>query len=217
MLRRMSQKLIRAVAQTTRLRVLESLKRTQGLCVKDIAARLGMSYMGVKEVCENLERRGLLDTWREPTTERRRPRMLYRLTDRAHGLFPTASNPLTLELLEAAKMLHGPAAPEKLLLLAWQRKGAALASRVAGSSPAVRAESLAGLRDAEGHMACVEPSPLRIIEHHCPFLDVLRVYPIVARLDAEMFQRVLGAPVRRSEYTASGQYRVEFEISAEAS
>jgi predicted ArsR family transcriptional regulator len=209
----MSQKLIHAVAQTTRLRVLESLKRTQGLCVKDIATQLGMSYMGVKEVCQNLAHRGLLDTWREPTAERRRPRLLYRLTERAHSLFPVASNPLTLELLEAAKMLHGPAAPEKLLLLVWQRKGAAIAGKVTGTTPGERADTLARIRDAEGHMAHVEQSPFRIVEHHCPFLDVLRAYPIVARLDSEMIQRAVGAPVRRIESDMGGLYRVEFEIA----
>ena len=69
---------------------MNELKRTQGLCVADLAVRLGMSYMGIKGVCLDLEKRGLLDTWRSPQPLGR-PLMLYRLTERAHDLFPTTS------------------------------------------------------------------------------------------------------------------------------
>src|SRR6478735_7405405 len=111
----MSQKLLQAVAQNTRFRLVNLLKRTQGLSVQEIADRLDMSYMGVKESCQDLERRGLVDARREPKPDGTtgRPRLIYRLTPRAHELFPVASNPLTLELLDAAKKLHGDATPEK--------------------------------------------------------------------------------------------------------
>ena len=62
----MKQRLIQQVGRSARLRVLNELKRTEGLCVADLAARLGMSYMGIKGVCLDLEKRGLLGTWRSP-------------------------------------------------------------------------------------------------------------------------------------------------------
>src|SRR5688500_3019961 len=98
----MSQKLLQAVAQNTRFRLVNLLKRTQGMSVQEMADCLDMSYMGIKESCQDLERRGLLDARREPKPEGTtgRPRLVYRLTSRAHELFPAASNPLTLELLE---------------------------------------------------------------------------------------------------------------------
>lgn len=207
----MSQKLLHAIAPGTRLRIVNALKRTQGLTVTELAETLRMSYMGVKEVCVELDRRGLLATWREPRPESTtgRPRMLYRLTERAHDLFPAASNPLTLEILDASKKLLGPAAPEKLLLLVWQQKAAALAPHISGESLSERVESLAKHRDNEGHMAVVE-NGTRIIENHCPFLDVLHAYPLVAKLEADLFTRLLGVPFRRSETNAAGLYRVEF-------
>lgn len=213
----MPQKLIAAVARTTRLRVLNELKRTQGLGVQEIADRLGMSYMGIKDLCDEMERRGLVDARREPRPEGTtgRPRLVYRLTERAHELFPVASNPLTLELLDAAKRLFGPAAAEKLLMLAWQQKAEALAEKVRGAEFADRVEALARVRDAAGHMAAVEQGGAgrtRIVEHHCPFADVLRAYPAVARLEAELFRRLLGVPVERREENAAGLCRVEFVL-----
>jgi len=213
----MSQKLIAAVARSARLRILNVLKRTQGLCVQELADQLGMSYMGVKDLCVDLQARGILDARREPRPDGTtgRPRMLYRLTERAQDLFPIASNPLTLELLAAAKKLFGPAAPEKLLMLVWQQKAVAFSEKVQGPDPTARAESLARVRDAEGHMAVMargDDGRLRIIEHHCPFLDLLHAYPTVAKLEAELFRRLLGVPVERREENAAGLHRAEFII-----
>ena len=73
----MKQRLIQQVGRSARLRVMNELKRTQGLCVADIAARVGMSYMGVKGICLDLEKRGLLDTWRHPA-KIGRPQLFYR-------------------------------------------------------------------------------------------------------------------------------------------
>ena len=213
----MSQKLIAAVARSARLRVLNLLKRTRGLSVQEIADQLGMSYMGIKDLCLDLHARGLLDPRREPRPEGStgRPRLIYRLTDRAHELFPVASNPLTLELLDAAKKLFGPASAEKLLMLVWQQKAEAFGEKVKGPDVETRAEALARARDAAGHMAVLERGSggaLSIVEHHCPFLDVLRAYPAVARLEAEMFRRLLGVSVERHEENAAGLFRAEFVI-----
>lgn len=173
-----------------------------------------MSYMGVKGICLDLEKRGLLDTWREPP-KIGRPHLLYRLTQRAHDLFPTTSNEMTIHLLEAAQKLYGATAAEKLLLVIFQRRTEHYASRLKGDTLAERAKWLARLRDHDGCMSEFESDDtgaLRIIEHHSPILDLLRAFPLVARLETDMFQRLLGAAVRREETTASGLYRATFAI-----
>jgi len=213
----MSQKLLQAVAQNTRFRLVNLLKRTQGMTVQEMADSLDMSYMGVKESCQDLERRGLIDARREPKPEGTtgRPRLVYRLTLRAHDLFPAASNSLTLELLEAAKKLYGEAAPEKLLMLAWQEKAVALAKLATGATLQERAKALARARDAAGHMAIFEEDPAGggwIREHHCPFLDVLRAYPIVAKLEVDLFQKALGTSISRDEVQAGGLLRLDFRV-----
>lgn len=204
----LNQRLLQTVGRSARLKVLNEIKRTQGIAVGEIAGRVGMSYMGVKDLCTDMERRGLLDTWREPQAKGR-PKMLYRLTPRAHELFPTASNGATIALLEAAQKLYGPTAPEKLLLVLFQHKAGEYAAKLKGETLAGRVKHLARLRDQEGCMSeYVEDAggALRIVEHHSPILDLLQAFPIVARLEGEMFKRILGVPVRREEETVSGLY-----------
>ena len=211
----MTQKLLQAVAQNTRLRIVGLLKRSEGLSIPELADRLSMSYMGVKDVCLDLEKQGLLDARREPkpagTTGR--PRLVYRLTPKAHGLFPVASNPLTLAVLEAAKRLYGPAAAEKLLLVTWQDVQRRYEEQIRGTTLPERVAALARIRDGEGHMARVETEPgLRMVEHHCPYLDLLRAYPVVAKLEADALSGVLKVPVERVESEAGGLLRIEFRI-----
>ncbi len=194
--------------------MLNELKRTQGLCVADLAARIGMSYMGIKGICLDLEKRGLLDTWRQPQ-KIGRPHMLYRLTQRAQDLFPTTSNALTIDALEAARKLFGTTAPEKLLLVVFQQKAEQYLTKLKGETVAERAKWLARLRDHDGHMADCEvdaSGAVRIVEHHSPILDLLRAFPLVAKMETDLFQRLLGAPVEREEITASGLYRAIFRV-----
>jgi predicted ArsR family transcriptional regulator len=209
----MNQKLIAEIGKSQRLELINRLKRTQGLSVGELAEQLGMSYMGVKQHCVDLEADGYLDTWRRAKGIGR-PELVYRLTDRAHDLFPTASNGMTIALLENAKALYGPAAPEKLLFSVFQKKAEAYQSRVRGETIGERAGKLTRIRDAEGCMAEIEQDAafIRIVEHHCPILDLLKAFPIVARLEAELFTRVLGAAVQREEAHASGLYRCVFTL-----
>jgi predicted ArsR family transcriptional regulator len=209
----MKQRLLQQVGRSARLRILNELKRTQGLCVADLAGRVSMSYMGVKGVCLDLEKRGLLDTWRQPQ-KIGRPHLLYRLTQRAHDLFPTASNETTIQALEAARKLFGQTAPEKLLLVIFQQKSEQYLAKLKGETPAERAKWLARLRDHEGCMAQFETDAgaVSIVEHHSPILDVLRAFPLVAKLEKDMFERLLGVPVEREETVASGLFCATFRL-----
>lgn len=210
----MKQRLIQQVGRSARLRVLNELKRTQGMCVGDIAEKLRMSYMGVKGICLDLQKRGLLDTWRTPQ-KIGRPQLFYRLTQRAHDLFPTESNQMTIHLLEAAQKLYGSVAAEKLLHVVFMRQAEQYAARLRGDSLAERAKWLARLRDHDGYMSEYEQDEngvLRIVEHHSPILDLLRAFPVVAKLETDLFQRLLGTSVEREERVASGLFCATFTL-----
>ena len=213
----MNQKLIREIGRSQRLDILTVLKRQGGMSVKEMAAHFQMSYMGIKDHCLALEKDGYLDTWRRPKPVGR-PEMLYRLTDRARELFPGAYNPLTAEVLEAVQSTYGPAAPTKILFGIFGQRTEAYRAKIKFSELEARAESLTRLRDAEGYMSELKrgengsSQALRVVEYHSPIEDLLRRYPILARLEREMFERVLNCPVRREEECSPGVYRCTFYI-----
>ena len=128
----MNQQLLSEIGRTQRLEILNTLKRTRGLSVNELVAKMKMSYMGIKQHCLTLERDGYLDTWRRPQ-KMGRPEMVYRLTRRTHDLFPCDSNEMTLELLTSIGEIYGPNAPEKLLFNVFERKTNALREKVKGA------------------------------------------------------------------------------------
>lgn len=203
----LNQKLISEIGKSQRLRIVNTLKRTQGLSVNELSEKLGMSYMGIKQHCVELQKNGYLVTWRRPK-KIGRPELAYRLTRQAHELFPTASNGVTIALLAAARQFYGPAAPEKLLFRVFQDYAAAYAKKVRGDSPVERLKWLARVRDAEGCMAEFQETGAgaRLVEFHSPILDLLEHYPIAARLETDTLQQAIGGTLRREEATASGLY-----------
>jgi len=206
-LHKIMQRLLSQIGRSQRLSVLNLIKRTAaGLTVRAMAGRLKMSYMGVKQICIDMERDGYLDTFRRNRGVGR-PEHIYRLTNKARDLFPQADNALALSLLEQSKKLYGPGAAEKILYLHFQEKAQGYAGKMRGESPAERAKWLARLRDSEGHMADFESEPaVRIVECHHPMEALFAAMPKAAAMEREMFQHVLGAPVRREQSGEGGTY-----------
>jgi len=216
MLSPMNQRLLSEIGRTQRLEIINSLKRTKGMSVNELVDKMGMSYMGIKQHCLTLQRDGYLDTWRRPQ-KMGRPEMVYRLTRRSHDLFPVDSNQFTAELLHSAQEIYGANAPEKMLYSVFQERTTVLRSRAKGENVVERAKWLARVRDNEGYMAqylsSEKDGPL-ILEVHSPILNVLEKYPIIGRLEQDMFEAVLGTNVRREEAHASGLYECRFYFAA---
>jgi predicted ArsR family transcriptional regulator len=215
-LRNVNQQLLSEIGRTQRLAILNTLKRTKGMSVNELVDKMKMSYMGIKQHCLTLERDGYLDTWRRPQ-KMGRPEMVYRLTRRTHDLFPTDSNQFTLQLLKSVQEIYGPNAPEKLLYSIYERKGAELKSRVKGATVADRAKWLARERDREGYMSQFitdekEGGP-QILECHSPLMNLIDQYPIIERLEQDLFETVLGTKVRREQSRTSGLYECVFYFS----
>jgi predicted ArsR family transcriptional regulator len=212
-----NQQLLSEIGRTQRLEILNTLKRTKGMSVNELVAKMKMSYMGIKQHCLTLERDGYLDTWRRPQ-KMGRPEMVYRLTKRTHDLFPCDSNDLTIELLRSVSEVYGPNAPEKLLFNVFERKTATLKERVKGETIADRAKWLVKEREKEGFMSQFvteeKEGGAQIIECHSPIMNLLDKYPIIQRLEQDLVQGVLGTPVRREETRTSGLYECAFYFAA---
>ena len=100
--------------------VIEELKLSGGLPVSELSRRVKMSYMAVKQHCEDLKEMGYLDRSRVPRTEVGRPEIFYRLSVKSDSLFPQTGAAFTLELLENLRPIFGENAPERLLFQHFQ-------------------------------------------------------------------------------------------------
>ncbi|HKM58375.1 MAG TPA: winged helix-turn-helix transcriptional regulator [Chthoniobacterales bacterium] len=203
-------KRISEVGRSQRMRIIDALKKTQGLSVNELGQRLKLSYMGIKQHCDELERTGYVDTWRRPKPVGR-PEMVYRLTEKAHVFYPSGANAMTIELLHTANRLYGHAAGEKLLYSVFGAKTNDYIRKMRGNGVLEQAETLAKIRNQEGYMSeIITEGRFAIVEYHSPIFDLLEAFPLVRRLEREMVERVLGTQVEREEEVASGLYRCSF-------
>jgi predicted ArsR family transcriptional regulator len=206
--------LLKDITKTPALDIILHLKRSTGLTVRELAGVMKMSYMGVKQHCVELEKKGYLDTWRRPV-KTGRPEKLYRLTRKTEPLFPQSGNELTLDVLTTIQKVYGETAAEKVLFTYFQTKGDRYLARFRGNSVIERAEELVKMRTAEGCICAVAydaKEGLRLIEYHTPFGEVARRFPVLHELETGMFTRVLNHPVTRRLEEAGGLNRIVFRV-----
>ena len=200
------------LGRSQRLRIIHMLKKTQGLAIGELASRLDLSYMGVKQHCEELERQGFLDTRRRPKPIGR-PEIVYRLTPKASSFFPAAANPATIKILQAARQLYGPNAPEKLLVALFREKTKGYAEQLKEGDLKTLATRLAKIRNEEGCLSEFVDGPQRLIlEYHSSIMDLIEAFPLIRRLEKEMFEKLLQIHVERHEERASGLFLCTFVL-----
>lgn len=188
---------------------LGELKRSSGLAVRELAGRLGLSYMGAKQHCLLLEKKGYVES-RNEHRGAGRPHLVYRLSKRGQALFTGEDCRLAISMLQQARGLFGAGAPGKILYSHFQEK----ASRYLGKMPVAgelgeRLLRLAELRDEEGCMSRAEEGGL--VEYHCPMKALFDEFPEAAGLEEAMLSKVAGVGLKRRVVGDPGHYEVRFE------
>jgi predicted ArsR family transcriptional regulator len=147
--------------------VLREIKSSGPLPVRPLAEKLGLSYMGAKSHCLDLEKCGLLAS-RNAHRGPGRPLLVYALTRRGQAWFEESDNSDAISILLHAEKLFGPASSGKLLFLYFQERLEKYRAAIPASLPiAEKMERLTALRDSEGCMALLDIG-IRIIERHSP-------------------------------------------------
>lgn len=190
----------REIAPSVSWEILVHVKRTGGISVNELAALLKMSYMGVKQHCDALKRRGYLDTWRRPKATGR-PEKIFRPTVKLDLVLPNWGNELCFNILAFSAQVLGETAPDRLLHSFLQQKGEQWAAKIKGKTLAERAKQFVKIRNNEGWMSEVvqEGSQLRIVEHHSPLSEIARIYPVVWNIECRALEHCFDGEVIRQE------------------
>jgi predicted ArsR family transcriptional regulator len=197
----MRKSLVFGAGQGARLALLDLIKRSEnGLGVKEIAAELGMSYMGVKAHCLALASEGYLNTWRQPAPKGR-PLMFYRLSESGELLFAEPGLGLAIGLLRDAGKLFGATAPQKLLALYFRNEAERYRAMISSLESAERVRAFVRLRNREERMAVlrIDGQAWEIQESHHPEANLIREYPEAEALEQTMVGEVLGVSILRQQ------------------
>lgn len=199
--------------------IMEHLKIHGATTIPELCSQMQMSYMGVKQHCEALQKLGYLERIRVPRKEVGRPEVTYRLAAKADSFFPQAGVSLTLIILETVKNLYGQTAPEKILHQYFHELSEAWKSKLVKAKSLVeKATLLSALREKEGSFSRCSydvSKGFRIEEYHHPLWALFDSYPAAILMEVRMMEQLLGSKIERREVPGgrAGPARVEYFIN----
>jgi len=215
------------VLSVGRRRILDHLKLKGDATPVELATDLGLTPAAVRQHLDGLAAEGLLSVSDERTGSPGRPAGRWRLTRRAHGLFPDRHGELTAQIVQAIRTVAGEDVLDEVIALRTrsQQRDYEQAVAAAGDSLVARAEALARMRTAEGYMAEVtsftavagevdDVDDILLIEHHCPICEAAEACAGFCRAELSVFRAVLGdgVSVERTEHVLSGGARCAYRI-----
>jgi len=186
--------------RSTRMEVLELLRRKGRLSAETIANDLGVTPNAVRQHLTNLERDGLVASQPE-RSGRGRPSLLFALTERADAVFPKRYGQLATMVLQEVQEMGGPEALDELFARVAARHAQAIEKDLDGLSFEDKLHRVVTWIGRAGTL--VEETEtdegVRVTIHNCPFRNTALKFPQVCTITPQLISRLTGAPVSQSD------------------
>lgn len=206
-----------AFFQTTRGRVLESLKRRGGSTAAELATEHGLTANAVRQHLSRLEGEGLIAEGRS-RRGRTKPSVVYSVTHAGERLFPQRYDVLLNAVLHELQVEGGDDRVTALFKRIGERSARKYAGRFEGKALPERVDEMAKILREQGVAADCEPvqGGYVIREHNCPFKEAAGVHPQVCTVVHTLMNEVLPAPAEQVSSIARGDAVCEFHIASDA-
>jgi len=199
-------------------RAIAKLLKTEGpLDSAQLAKRLGLTAMAVRQHLYALQREGLVTAEERPVPIGR-PAKFWHLTREADQFFPEAYAELSVALIDSVKDAFGDEGLERVLTSRCARQKTDYGKRIRpGDSLAKKLQELAKVRTEEGYMAQVRKDAdgsYLLVENHCPICAAANACQGFCSTELELFRSVLGpgVTVERAEHILSGDHRCVYRV-----
>lgn len=199
-------------------KVLFALKSHGPQTPADLAERLGISEVAVRQHLRRLVREALAEAV-EQRSSAGRPAQVFAASPGSHPHFPNAHADLAVELIEATRKAFGTDGLDRLIGERSKRQLKTYRDALAAKkSLEKKVVELAASRTREGYMASCSKQPdgsFLLIENHCPICIAARTCQGLCRDELKVFQSALGpdASVERTEHLLSGARRCAYRIT----
>jgi predicted ArsR family transcriptional regulator len=204
----------------TRRAIVKLLKTEGPIDSAQLAERLGLTAMAVRQHLYALQREGLVTAEERPVPVGR-PAKFWRLTREADSLFPEAYAELSVALIDAMQDTFGAEGLSRVLVSRCARQQSDYAKRIRPADPLEKKlTELARVRTEEGYMAEVSPEEggsYLLVENHCPICAAANACQGFCSTELDLFRSVLGPSVgvERVEHIVSGDRRCAYRVTPE--
>jgi predicted ArsR family transcriptional regulator len=214
---------VQAPGERKTRRAITKLLKTEGpIDSAQLAQRLGLTAMAVRQHLYALQREGLVTSEDRPVPIGR-PAKFWQLTREADHLFPEAYAELSVALIDSVKDAFGAEGLERVLTSRCARQRADYGKRIKPHhSLDQRLAELAKVRTEEGYMAEVrreDDGSFLLVENHCPICAAANACQGFCSTELELFRSVLGpgVSVERAEHIIKGDNRCVYRVQPQKS
>jgi predicted ArsR family transcriptional regulator len=203
--------------QTTRGRIIQSLKRHGARTASELSKELGLTANAIRQHLARSERDGLVletSARRGPT----KPSLLFSLTGEGERLFPQRYGVLLNAVLNELRAEEGEERVSALFRNLGKRSARKYASRFEGKGEEQRVAELTNILQEQGVLADFERTRDGFVlrEHNCPFKDTALAHPQVCGVIHTLMQEVLPSTPTQRTSIAKGDDVCEFVIPSKA-
>jgi predicted ArsR family transcriptional regulator len=183
--------------RSTRMEILELLRRRQAATAETISVELGITANAVRQHLTNLEREHYVRS--QPVKNKRgRPNLMFSLTERADQAFPKRYGQLATMVLTELQEMGGPEALDEVFRRIALRHSEAIEQDLQGLDFDGKLDRVVDWIARAGTLADSEDlgdGTVRVTIHNCPFRNTALKFPQVCTITPHLLHSLLGAPV----------------------
>jgi predicted ArsR family transcriptional regulator len=186
--------------RSTRMEILELLRRRGRSSAETIAGDLGVTPNAVRQHLTNLERDGLVVSQPE-RSGRGRPALLFALTERADAVFPKRYGQLATMVLQEVQEMGGPEALDEVFARVAARHASAIERDLGGLGFDEKLNRVVSWIGRAGTLVEQSESPegVKVTIHNCPFRNTALKFPQVCTITPQLISRLIGTSVSQSD------------------
>jgi predicted ArsR family transcriptional regulator len=186
--------------RSTRMEVLELLRRNGPCSAETVASDLDVTPNAVRQHLTNLERDGFVVS-RPERGGRGRPALLFELTERADAVFPKRYGQLATMVLREVEESGGPEALDDIFAKVAARHARAIEHDLEGLDFDEKLSRVVTWIGRAGTLAEQSETPegAKVTIHNCPFRNTALKFPQVCTITQQLISQLLGAAVSQAD------------------
>src|SRR4029077_3026236 len=186
--------------RSTRMEVLELLRRKGRSSAETIANDLGETPNAVRQHLTNMERDGLVVSQPE-RSGRGRPSLLFVLTERADSVFPKRYGQLATMVLQEVQEMGGPEALDEVFARVAARHADSIEKDLVSLDFDEKLKRVVAWIGRAGTLAeqTETEDGVKVTIHNCPFRTTALKFPQVCSITPHLMSLLLGGAVSQAE------------------